>query len=842
MIDYDVLAAYGTTNERLRELFTAETNSQDSIAPKGETKEQKATRQERINRTTADIEWRERWRNKIQSRLDEALTRNFNDWKLHAALDMAWDSSTLTKVSISLSMYAQGKINLESAVKQLEGIPGGERFLKDVDINGKPGKAIDMPSFVEAAINLVRSVIGRRHAAQKNKFSQLFPYYEYNPRGTSVVDKCRADVLSQRVEIVSDQYGYRHHDSQVFLDGMIHGPVIDFVESSWDRESQVYRKDMNFPATPDNRQEVITKEGVGWFCPNPTRTFWDSSHPLATLNTDSGCEYLGFWDIFRFSKIANDPAYFNKERVGYTGRLWERFSNNQDYFNNYLYQLAAPGSGQEVDLAIANDRVANIGLYSSSKPDESVFVCNYYEKVVPKDWGLGDYPWPVWVRFVVASDNTVIFAEIMPSTPGAALCIGARDNRQVNVSMAADLLAFQDHLTNLCTHMLCMCELEQFKILGINTDLINDESLLKQIRSVLTGRNYYSRPLVNEFSLSKLQDMGITTPMEKAISVVETRVGASISSLFDAMLRIIEMAEKLTAMSPAEQGQPAPREISATEVTEIANTTSSVYTSIGQDINEYRAAKKRIVYESLIACGRAEIYCPVKDRYTVKTMQAAGFLPANTEQSGIVQPAKPGRLMAMGLKHSLLHDYVFTSRDGAERPVNTQAANTLVQLIGQVLSVPMVAQKLGKEKLYMLFNEVFRMSGAGVDVVLELADGEDNSMGEDELESMKATIDQLTTMLQQMATQIQGVATNVQAQEQVNAEQQTILDSVGQLASQVQGLYTEFRQSQAEKNVSMEARKLVPYKDAPDPVKRQIEDAAGYQPALGATSTPQPTK
>jgi hypothetical protein len=822
LLDFEILKAHGTTNERLRELFTAVPDP--NLAPKkGETKEEKRARIERKRKNERDLQQRENIRQLLQARVEEGINHSLKNWRLWASVDAAWDSSVITRMTLPLQLYAQGKINVKRAAKLLSACNGGDKFIKKDDA-GKP-ISIDVPRFVETNVNLIRSFVSRRHAAQKNKYNQLWPYYDFEARSTGLVAKCRADVLSQRVDMMVDQFDYRHHDSQVMRDGFLYAHSVDFVRSSWEVEKQLRRKSVEGPAT--DTEAVITKEGVGWINPHPSRVFWDNAYPLASINTDTGCEWVGFWDVVRFGEIDNNPHYFNKASVGWTGKYWGEngiCNTYGDYFNHYQYAIAQPTPG-DIDPSRANDRKAIQGCYSSNVLDASCFLTNFFWKVVPKDLGIGEYPWPVWLRLVTASDSTVIFAEIMPSTPAAYLGINENDSRKVNVSMAMDLFSAQDQMTNLMSQLMLVCQMELFKIVGLNTDLLSPE----QIQSIRTRFNtgaWLEGPTVIEYSLAKLESLGIKP--EKLIEFHQANQGATINSIFEAMIRLVETTEKLMAMSPAEQGQPAPREISATETNEIASTTSSVYSSISDDIDEYRAAKKRIVYESLVALGQGQIECPVKDRYTPKTIIAAGFQPKKDEDedytSTDIKGKKPRRQTVIGSKRALIHDYIFTTRDGGERAVNTQAANTLVQLIGQVLAVPMVAQAMGKEKLYEMFNEVFRMSGAGVDLILTLKEGEDDSLGQDEIAAMKQTLEQVTQFLNQMGTQLQKNAEEIASQEQVNQQQQQAIQLNAQLAEKVRTMAEQMQELRdGPGKAVVRLIETLKYSDAPESIKRQIE-------------------
>lgn len=755
MPDLELLKSVGTTNERLREIFTCDIPAE--FEPEDPDKA---------------AEWRQRkedWKvrmqleRRIESRLLESIQFSLKNHTIYSAVDLMWDSTPICRETYPLMLFAQGKVDWGKCASILSDLKCGQQYIKKNE-QGQP-IGIDLPRFYEVAINLPRSVITRRLAAQMNRYQNLWPYYKYEPRGNTPVDKLRGDIMSQIADIQCDQYDYRKHDEQVLRDTFLYAHSIDFPRSSWERDY-----DWQFAPTagefdlnnPQDREKVsiIKREGICWTNPHPSRTFWDNNYPMQSLNSDSGCTYVGFWDIMRYRDVKYNQQFYNRDRVSYSSNVIGIFTTYAQYFTNYYCTINPPALAQIGDPAADNDRQNNIGRYAADWDDTSIIISNYYEKICPADFGIGKYPYPVWVRFVTANERTILYAEFMPSSPAAVCSYNESDKRQINISVAHELMGYQDQLTNLFAHLLLCIKADHIKVLLINTDVMTPEAI-KMARAQAQGNRYDGNPLVIEISQEKMGDMGLD--VTKAVHIVETK-SASIEVIFRAIAQLLSMVERLMAMSPQEQGQPAPREISATETNLIAGTTESVFGFISESFDAFRAAKKRILYESYIACGNQKFRVPAMNKYTEATVQAAGFTVASEMTEGMnIEAGDPAQYTVIGSKFKLVHDYVFSSRDGMERPSNAQTANVLTQMLGFITANPALTNLIPTEGVINVLNEIFRMVGA--DVKIEMQEGMPPTlgMGQQQIQQIQQVLDQITGTLEQQSQQIQQLFQAAQA-------------------------------------------------------------------------------
>jgi hypothetical protein len=740
MVDKRLLEKLGCTQARLREIFTCDKESDPNF------------------------KIRERFQDLIESRIHEGVFHSCKNHTLHLSVDLAWDSLPINKTTIPLLQYAQGKINIEQAATKLEGL-GDETRDKFVEYNDEGHvKSINVLRLYEVSVNLIRSYITRRVAAQVSRFSNFYPYFKYEPRGTDSASKLRAEVLSQRVEIMAEQFEYRHTFSQVIRNMFMYGHSVVFPMESWTRDVQ-WREREDALGGDDKVESYVLREGVHFVNPHPTRVMWDHSSPLHNINSDLGPRWIGYWDIVRFSDVRENPAFWNMSDIQYTNTISDQVGRYRDFFDYYFDGTVLSMPRLKDDFAFGNERTSKIGIYTSEDEDKGMFLTNMFMRVNPKAEKIGDYPHDVWLKLVVASDNTVIFAEFLPSIPAIYGGINQNDDRVANCSMAHDLMAYQDQMNNIMYALLHHMKIGMMKILSIDEDALSDDEK-EYIRQSLDEETFYAKPKAFYYSGSKMQDLGVNSQNFISVIDVQAELSQGINTSLQAVLQLLNLVERLLILSPQELGQAAPREISATEVSEIANTTNSIYSFISEGIDDMRSGVKKMLYEHLVSCSTTEFNVPVKGRYSADTVEAAGLDLDDTDDT---DPMPRGRNI-VGSPVNLVHEYLFSSRDGAERNRDTQSAQILTQLFQQVSSIPDVAAALGKERMFDMLNEIFRLSGAGYDLNLELDDGDQADVGMQreqfitQLQEIMPKVEQAIGALDQRVSQMeQSTATGAQS-------------------------------------------------------------------------------
>lgn len=741
MVDFDILDEYGTTDERLRQFFTAE-------EPATAQSEKMTPAELRVRRR--DVKLRAKFQKWMQAILWEHIINSLESHPKYAAVDMAWDSFPTNTAVVPLMQFAQGRIDATRAAKWLRELPDGGRYVKD----GPAGETIDLPKFFEVNLNLLRSILTRRRAAQVEKYDRLWPYFKYEPRDQTEVGKLRADLVSQRMDIMADQYGYRHFQSQAILHMLLYARTVAFPRAYWEREVSLERVPGGVPRDAQGRLRTrtrVSREGLSWVLPHPSRVFFDNNYPLAALNEDNGPEYVGFWDVTRWGDVVNNANFFNRRQISFTQGLCDLFTAYWPFFNQYFSTIIPPALPEQPAYATgANDVKNRVGLYTGQMEQTSVIVSNFWVKVRPQNWGWGRYPHPVWVHLKVAGDATVVYAKICPSSPAAVFAYNENDGRTFNISMAHELMPFQDQLSNLTSQLLETVKQDLLSVAVLNTDVFPDDEKGRRTReefeALLSGRAQYATMQTLEVSFQHLAQLGIKP--EQVFTVVRAAPNTQIEQIFKAITEVLNLADRLLVMSQQEVGQQMSHEASATESHNISKATDSIYDFISTGLDEGRAAVKRICFESLVACGSSQVELTVASRYPSGVVKQAGF----TVQAGVFA-ADSGFARVIGSKLGLVHDYIFTSRDGGDRPAGQQAGQVLVQMLQAIGGLePNIQQAvvgaMGKAKVFEILNQIFRSIDAGVDLKLELKPGESDHLLVSQDEQIKQGLARLAQMVQ----------------------------------------------------------------------------------------------
>ena len=719
MVDLELLKKRGATPEKLKAKFTAEVPS-DKI------------------KALIDLN---------SSRIDEGIRRNLDDARLWYAIDQAYDVSqrqiTYTLVEGLLSSGVSG----EKALDAMKTWGMANRLTnmlvpmcnKDGSAvcgrDGKPMMKLDLPTFFHIFVPLVQAYTKMRWA---KLFSDrdIFPLYKYEPVSMTTQNRLRCEIITSRIQRMVQEMGYREDERQSILQMLKYGTCINFPAEDFFREEQIFL---------EKSKEVkrTVKEGVRFEIPHPSRVFWDLTNRLTTMNTDTGCEYAGFWNVQRFKDVKNNKQFWNTENIQFKYGSWVEAKYN---FYRELFPCAlkfpqtgmfAPGTGED-------DRLKNAYRYTLNHNDEGVTVVSHFSKLIPSEWDLFDYDHPVWMRFIHTGSHTVSHAVPLAYNPLVAYMYDADQGSAHNSSLSLELLPFQDHISNMLTQYILTVKQNLERVVFWNADVVDQKYI--DLISNLGEKKYRG---VSYIPYSKRELSWQQQSERDAFTPVNLPQGSS-TEIASGINQLLQMMERVLGYSPQEVGFPASHEQTAEEVRIVASNTSNRLELTGSFIDGAMKARKKMLYEAFLAYSSDEVLADVADVDDTKKklLKDMGFEVDEPES----RSAKAG---IRGSKDALRVDGFSSDRDGPDRIVDSKIASTMIQTFQSIFSNPVLSEAAGLEQLIELFNQILVYSGAPKDFRLRIQ--LPKNQPENPEEAQKARQEQATQVQQQlalMATQI----------------------------------------------------------------------------------------
>lgn len=634
---------------------------------------------------------------RIRSRVQDGIGFNMQHWRLYYGIDEAWDAPlrALTP-TLTRALAARGPVEAEavdSVLQIAKALKMSHLIREETDPKtGKKLHTMPLPTFFEVVFSLVRAYVVIRWAKLLND-RNLDPFFKYTPVKSTPLNRVRCDIVTDRVEVVSTQYGYLEYLKQAILRSLLYGWCLMFVQEEWHTE---YHWSADGGEGGDAKKKVV-KEGLRYHLPHPSRTYYDLAHPLSSLNTDTGVEFMGYWRVVRYKDVRENPTFWNLERIGISTKDWVR--EYPAYFSTaYLggCTMTFPQTWAEQN---ANMREYN--WYVSDLDDTAITLTEHFEKIIPSDCGLGDYDCPIWVRFVVASDNSVLYAAPLPG-PGAVFFGSDNDEgRAINSSLALEIIPFQDQIGNLFTQALLSAKQNLTNLSLLNSDIIGEEEV-KKLENI--GERLWRKINFVRYSGRKMR--AEKNDVREAVSSIKFPQ-ADVASLVNCVDRMIGMLERVIQTSAQEVGSYASHEQSAEEIRLSRASTSGRVQFAGVAIDRGCDAWKRQVYNYLMAYGEEEVYAqiPANIPLTTEKLNELGFTVEEHAEN------MAGKHLIKTKKSALQSEYFVSTREFGDRPQNADMANAMAQFLGSVFSNPILMQSIGPEQAIHLMNQVLETMG-----------------------------------------------------------------------------------------------------------------------------------
>ncbi len=649
--------------------------------------------------------------NQIRDTIQGGINRNRSDYKLYKAMDWAYDtpfyqvSYTQLRGLISSSPDEKKVMETVNSWGLTHLLP--DKLNKDgtacCGADGKPMKALNLPVFFNIFVPIVMSYITIRWAKLFND-RNLIPTYKYEPVTFTRDNRFRCEVITQLVQRQSVWFDYPADIKQSILQTLLYGFCINFPREAWYVERQ---------ETEEGKEEIV-REGLRWNMPHPSRTYYDLYHRLSSLNSNSGCEYAGYWELCRYRDIYDNPLYWNKERITMGATSWFDLNTGGTDFLQQVFPCVmsfpnATGDGAGGVGALDRQNEA-ARTYGQGEYDNATLLTQHFQKLVPADYGLGKYKNPVWMRFVFASDNAVVWAEPLAFSVLPTYTYDADFNRARFRSLALEIIPFQDHISNLLTQW----------ILAVKDNLVNPvfydkekipanyvQELQNLGQKILNGRLFIPFESTPNYRMKVEQRDAFFSPQLTHHNTAE---------LANLVAGVLNMLDRIMQLSPQEIGQTAPHEQTAEETRVIAQNTSTRVIFTGTGIDAGDNAKKTACYDALMAHADDDITVSVSSSFATtqaefdKLLKAVGF--ELTDKEAQFDPEKPEMMHQVKGNKSHLAIEEFSSTRENETRINLPAiADAMSKIFVAIAGNPVLIQAIGPPQLVELLNQIIVTSG-----------------------------------------------------------------------------------------------------------------------------------
>lgn len=748
MIDLDILKDHGYTQAVMKSAFTAKKPS------------------DKIKKLT----------DKMRNRIQEGVSRSLRDHKLYYSLDLAWNAP-LRQISPTLLHSLMNKESDDKSVASALESWGVSHLVEDhVSAKGETTKALNLPRFYQIFVPLVKAYVTIRWARIFND-RNLVPLFKFEPQKSTQENRVKGEVVTDRVQLISQQYDYPTVLSQSIFQMLHYGYCFQFPKESWHSEKQLERD------SDGGEKETYTKEGIRYHSPHPARTFWDVAHRPSSFNSDTGCKFCGYWTIKRYADVKNNPHYYNTDKVTAGSIDWLTTNPNFGLYVNSGYSGVVNFLKKETG-SLLMDREKEIQYYSSEHDDHSVLVTEYFEKLNPKKVGLFDYDYDVWFRFCLAQDDTVVYAEPLPYCPAIYYGYDSNELQTINPSLSLEILPFQDHVGNMLTQYLLSIKQNLTNLTFVDEDQVGSETI-DEINDA--GQNMYST--LNFVGYSSRKARVGQHDADKAFTSFKFPQ-QNTQEVMNGVRSILDILERVLVLSAQEVGAAASHEQTAEEVRSIASYTSNRLQFTSSAVDRAMYAWKNQIYNGLMAYGESEFYAQLQTPITRERLETLGFTVEDADE-GI--SSKP--VVAVRDKTAMSLDSFTSVRDGMDRINNTSSANVMSQLFGAAMGNPMVAQVVGPEQAVGLLNQIFELAGVPRDFrlkmaksveELEKAQAEAQGQQEGGGEGVAGLQEQLMGQFQEAAQMLQQQVAEQLAQSS-EAVRQQVLTEVGGVTEQIAG-------------------------------------------------------
>lgn len=621
----------------------------------------------------------------ITNRIRDTRNANFADYRTYLAIDMSHEAHFSATAPMMIQAIAQRNMSADDVHTQLGswGLSERELFM-DVDVPGVgTKKVLNYPVLFEVLLPVVVAYHTIRLAGIFGE-RDTSPCFKFVPLQQTDKNRVACNIWEDLVDTIATWYGYSAYKKQAISQMLKYGTMLSFPLEEWDCQYQI-----------KDGVRKVEKEGLRYVMPHPTRMGYDLYHPLPTINTDTGCEWALHWSVVPYGSVLDSRRYWNKQSIMHASTNWfdPKFSYN--YFQEvYPCTMRFP----KVDAG-GMKREDKAAFYGATNRDNAVFLTTKFWKLIPKDWGLGDYRYPVWHRFDVANDDTIVWAAPCAYNPIWFLGYDYDSAAGQHSSLSLEALQWQYHLTNILTQMVLTAKQNLVNLIYYDRNLI-DPARIKEIEN-LGEKRYRGFHFIDFDGLQLAKAAGLDA--RNAFHQVQFQP-RSIQELQSMIGTALSLMERMLQFTAQETGSAASHYQSRGEV-EITKSSGDVrrnFTASGVD-DGFDAWRLQVV-TALKAYGnndiQAQVSSDIKD--FEKHVKALGFE---------VKDVGDRKVLVAGKKSSLPLEAFVRSNVGPQQQSDVQTGQAIMAGLTVAFQNETVFAAIGAKRIVRLMEETVKLMG-----------------------------------------------------------------------------------------------------------------------------------
>jgi hypothetical protein len=703
----------------------------------------------------------------ISQRIVDGREANLADYRLYWAIDLAHETPFAQTTPTLVSNLLSKNLDAKGVLDQLEswGLSEKELFLSVDQGDGTVKKYLNPPIFFQILIPIVRAYHMAKTARIYNE-RDTSPLFKYRPAKNTDANRVACEIWTDICDTTTQWYGHTEYLKQFIQQILKYGICVMFPMEEWHCEKQVV----------DGKSRV-QKEGLRYHLPHPTRMGIDLNHPAPTINTDTGCEFGWHWDVMRYGDILDNRMLWNRSAITF-GTNWMDKPMYRQYFNEvFPCRLKFPTPTDPT--AKREDKAA---YYGTSQRDAAVFKTEFFWKLIPSNWGLGDYKYPVWHRFTVASDDTILWAAPCAYNP---MIFGGYDfDAQAGTpsSFSLETIPWQDHLGNILSQMILTAKQNLDNTIFYDKNIVTEKDIKSQEN--LGERRYRSRNYLGYDSL-KMARAGLDVKQAFFSPQFQYRSIVELQSMLSTALNLMERVLQITAQ---ETGAAASHYQSKEEVVTVRNSGDSRLRFTSSSIDAGRDAWMQQLVEANRAYRDDEVTAQVSDN-------TPGLDKILFEMGFKITGDGPYKKLVVGRKSSIPYvAFARTNVDPSESN-DAQAAQAIMQGVQVIASNAEFTAAVGVKRIIKMLEHVVKLTGGPDDYDL-------TSESPDQQVS-PAILQQIAPILQQLKQTIeQGITENVaKPAAESAAKQEQEIQQLQETVKQLEGIYALAKNASDKANV-----------------------------------------